>query len=102
MRDEAAFWERESLEWYAKRAKLTMLLDDTDAVMPQTEFDELSNYSTSLPTGTPFGKIWRRQKHDNGCWVNEWMMGEYYDVKSKTQVGIRWRTIHIVEGERDD
>lgn len=55
-----------------------------ELVLTQQQFDELSNYSHSLPTGTTIGKRWKRQR---GI---DWMVGEYFDVGSETEVGIRW------------
>lgn len=53
------------------------------------EFAALSEYSTTLPTGTTIGKKWKR-KHPLG-----WMMGEYIDIDRVDQVGIKWSRIQV-------
>lgn len=58
--------------------------------MTQKEFDAVLEYSSSIPTGTDLGKKWKRRCTDG------WVMGEYYDIGSTTEVGIRWSTIKIV------
>ena len=90
--DEANFWHRESQEWFAKRAKLTMLLDATDAVMTRREFDELMEYSTSLPSGTTIGKIWKCHARND-----TWWLGEYCETTLVGMVDIKWRRIHVVD-----
>jgi len=97
---EAAFWDRESAEWMAKRATMNMLLDDTDAVMDQRTFERLNVYSTSVPTGAPVGKIWKCGRRFQGApTVTVWYLGEYWDdgaIKLTGSVPIRWRLIHVV------
>lgn len=96
MSAQSAFWARESAEWLAKRATMEMLLDETDAVMTMDTFRDLAEYSTSLPTGTPFCKVWKRRQP----WKGEpatWWLGEFCDVGSETEVGIHWRRIHLVD-----
>lgn len=55
-----------------------------ELVLTQAEFDQLLEYSHSLPTGTEIGKRWKRRR---GI---DWMIGEYYDIGSPVEVGIRW------------
>lgn len=66
--------------------------------LTQQEFDELLDYSCSIPTGTIIGKKWKRRNdyHDES---KGWMMGEYIqDPKGREDmVGIEWSDI-ILEG----
>lgn len=45
--------------------KKKILIDDHHAVMNKKEFDELSEYSATLPTGVYEGKMWRLLSDDN-------------------------------------
>ena len=84
--------------------------------LTQTEFDELLEYSISIPTGTTIGKRWKRHiytfkvkgkefnagyiPHDGTFVSDEWWLGEYIEDPIPNQVGIRWREIKIA-GELD-
>jgi hypothetical protein len=73
---------------------LPMLVDEAYALMTQKEFDELPEYSCSLPTATTVGKRW---KHGSP-YVGErtrWTMGEYVEHADPTMVGILWREVLI-------
>lgn len=85
---------REEASWQSKRAAMSMLLDDRHAVMTRAEFERLMEYSRSIPSGTYVGKIWKRRQ-----WLNSdvWLLGEYVDVGSQTEIGIKWRAILVVE-----
>jgi hypothetical protein len=69
-----------------------------EEVISKEELRKLLEYSCTLPTGTIIGKRWRRNvlepKIHHGVLPRgtpaEWMIGEYYDIGSKTEVGIRW------------
>lgn len=103
MRDERAFWDDESAKWLARRAAMSMLLDNTDAVMTRVEFDKLDEYSTSVPTGAPVGRIWkcRRPWRAHPDIPATWWLGEYWDdgqIEATQSVPIRWRRIHLVDG----
>lgn len=50
----------------------------------QTEFNSLKEYSSSIPTGTTIGKRWKRNCSGN------WFIGEYVDINSETEIGIKW------------
>lgn len=65
------------------------------------EFHRLLEYSTSIPTGTTIGKRWKSKDPVAGDWIagkyyGNWSMGEYYDIGSETQVGIRWTPIIVL------
>lgn len=94
---EDRFWLEESKKWLAKRAVMTMLLDDTDAVMTRAEFESLDEYSASTPGGTSVGKIWRAHRSRRYGGDDSWWLGEYYDLGLIDEVGIRWRRIHVVD-----
>ncbi len=65
------------------------------AVMTQREFDELPEYSATLPTGTCIGKRWKRRARSG-----TWTMGEYCDEPDQDKypglIQIRWRRIEVV------
>lgn len=62
----------------------------------QYEFNELSEYSASMPTGTTYGKRWKRNIYWRSECEPEWWMGEYYDMGSETDTGINWYRIMII------
>ena len=48
-------------------------IDATHAVMTKKTFDQLKDYSYSVPTGVWVGKLWKRQGDDTTwwlCWFN--------------------------------
>ena len=53
--------------------------------MTWDELAGLLEYSTTLPTGTTIGKRWRRHQ-----WDGRILVGEYIDIGSEAEVGIRW------------
>ncbi len=89
--------------------------------LTKKEFDELLEYSISVPTGTTIAKKWKRGIYKFQCLdlcgtcgpvlsagyipegaVNiqpkEWMMGEYVNDPDPKKVGIRWTSI-VISGE---
>ncbi len=73
-------------------------------VLTKEEFDQLLEYSSSIPSGTVLGKVWKRnQNFHSGKKPGDWYMGEYVpDVKAKMDrdgkpetIGIIWRKIEI-------
>lgn len=71
-----------------------MILEEDGAYMDKREFDGLLEYSTTMPTGTTIGKVWKREM-PRGAKMPDWWLGEYYDIHSEISVGIRWRKIFI-------
>lgn len=69
---------------------------DETITLTQREFDELLEYSASLPTGTTVGKRWKRQVF-SGPHAGDWRMGEYVEDPDPDMVGVKWRTITIEE-----
>lgn len=61
------------------------------AFIPLRYFRRLPEYSTSLPTGTRFGKLWRRKVPEG------WCLGRYYDMNDPEHVGILWYRLQIAE-----
>lgn len=51
--------------------------------------DALSEYSTSLPTGTTIGKRWKQRRPDG------WLIGEYVPHQDPGTVGIKWWVPYI-------
>ncbi len=64
-------------------------VDDVGAYMTLREFDDLLDYSRSMPTGTTNGKRWKREQ------AGGWLMGEYCEVDDPNKVGVKWREIFI-------
>ncbi len=70
--------------------------------MTQEEFDELGEYSMSIPTGTTPGTRWKKNLNVIDPLRNRlppvWIMGSYFDLGPESdKVGIRWNAIQIVE-----
>jgi hypothetical protein len=68
-------------------------------VLTLAEWHELGEYSCSLPSGTIVGKRWKRNLDAYASKVTPprgWLVGEYYDVGSTTEIGIRWTKPIIV------
>jgi hypothetical protein len=69
-----------------------------EIVISRDELRKLPEYSCTIPTGTTIGKRWRRDvlepKRFHGVLPRdtpaEWMIGEYYDIGSDKEVGIKW------------
>ncbi len=47
-------------------------IDSIYAMMSQESFDELKNYSTSVPTGVYAGKMWKSQDRISKVWYLRW------------------------------
>jgi len=80
-----------------------MLLDDKSAIMTQREFDELLNYSCSLPTGVILGKQWKRRYPYTGE-PHAWYLGTYEEHptdESMARIVFR-EIIDIVPDVRED
>ena len=64
------------------------------------EFEELNDYSCSLPTGTTVGKRWRRRvPYMIGPGItNTFVMGEYVESYKTNSIGIEWTPILLPDG----
>lgn len=69
--------------------------------MTQQEFDDLPEYSATLPTGTTPGKRWKRKIYTGSrplptppyhIFTEEWLIGEYGNFVGKNDIEIRWST----------
>ena len=49
-----------------------ILIDDTHALMSQSSFDQLANYSASQPSGVYDGKMWKSYFPLEDCWFLKW------------------------------
>ena len=66
--------------------------------LTKKQFDDLLEYSTSIPTGTTIGKQWKRQLWD---WEfsrpsGKWQLVEYTWHKDPNLVGMKYKNINIV------
>jgi len=52
-------------------------VDDLYALMSQQSFEELKEYSCTIPTGVYAGKMWKAHNRLNGNWYLRW----YEDTK---------------------
>lgn len=86
-----------------------MITDDKTAIVSPWEFQQLPEYSTSLPTGTTIGKTWKRalmralppdpmSSFPRAEPTGEWSLGEYVPHPEPGQVGIKWRALLVVAG----
>ena len=75
-------------------------VDTTHALMSQRTFEQLCNYSGSIPSGVYVGKMWRRHDglFDSRCPVEErrWMLCWYGPDKDPKLCSIHRRLILIV------
>ena len=66
--------------------------------LSQKEFDELGEYSTSIPTGTTIGKQWKRNCYwhkSHPKYGTLWCLGEYIPDPDPKFVVIVWKEIII-------
>lgn len=68
-------------------------IDCNHALMPRSAFDQLLEYSTTIPTGTYPGKMWKANS-SSGVWVLRW----YGDLIDENTIARGQREILIVEG----
>lgn len=61
----------------------------SEVTLTQKEFDDLLDYSHSLPTGKFTGKRWKRKCSDG------WLMGQYGEVEGDS-ILIHWKKIKIL------
>ena len=68
-------------------------IDDSHALMSQKSFEELPEYSCSIPTGVYAGKMWKARKSRD-----EWLLRWYeYDPTNPHSCRIHSRIILIVK-----
>lgn len=66
--------------------RAAILMDDHSCMMSEPDFHLLSEYSSSLPSGTYAGKLWK------GNFAKGWFLGFYGEPDAKT-IPIYWREI---------
>lgn len=82
---------------WSSEYKLQPVVTEGLIVLTEEEFDKLSEYSTSLPTGITIGKRWKRAVDFRDV-SKGWILGEYVAcVKehSSRKVDVSWKTIKI-------
>jgi len=65
-----------------------------DVVLTKKQFDELLEYSCSLPTGTTIGKQWKKGVPYNN--PKTWYLCEYVKHEGESKVGITYKKITAV------
>lgn len=77
----------EEVETEKKEETDKLYRSQKSVTLTRKEFDDLLEYSSSIPTGTTIGKKWKRSQSDG------WWMGEYLESKDEKFVDILWRKI---------
>lgn len=72
-------------------------------VVSMTDFNRMSEYSCSLPTGTTPGKYWKRDNHFGSRVALDkrsfdWTYCIYVDIPDLTRIGIRYQPLFVAEG----
>lgn len=68
--------------------------------LTQEEFNELGEYSCSLPTGTTIGKRWKcRRPFEAEAADATWFIGEYVPSEEPGMVGIKWYSPRIMNSD---
>ena len=62
-------------------------------------FDRLMDYSCSVPTGTTFGKWWKRESPRGS---GRWLLGVYGPDDDPTMAKIHWRRLTWYPWVKDD
>lgn len=83
-----------------------ILITDEDAVMSQSVFDNLHEYSSSTPTGVYSGKMWKA-RHDSEEWRLHWYGKEFLHkgfpscyVETRIIQIMDWQTIMGIKQEK--
>jgi hypothetical protein len=71
--------------------RYSVLIDDDVAMMSQASFDQLIEYSTSIPSGVYDVKIWKRR-----VTRSKWLLCWYGPAPNPNQCSINTREIVIV------
>lgn len=64
-----------------------VLVDELHALMTEADFEQLLEYSTSIPTGSYVGKMWKREQD------GEWWLGWMAPHETPGRLWIHWRRI---------
>jgi hypothetical protein len=94
--------DQTSILLIAQLLEFSMLVDESHVVMTQREFDELLEYSCSVPTGQRIGKRWKIDRWFGSRLKNgpRWWMGEYArdfkDERGRDMIEMVFREILIV------
>lgn len=84
---------RYTAEWKASIVWTQVTTADGRADMTLAAFDELDDYSCTLPSGTFIAKRWKRgQPYEK---PRTWWMGEYAEDADPKLVKIIWREIFV-------
>ena len=86
---------------WGQPAVSSILLDDTHAVMSKQSFDQLAEYSSTMPGGVYPGKMWSRHDglFDRNCKPQDrrWLLCWFCEVPGNpTRCSINFRVILVV------
>ena len=74
---------------------------DKAIILTKEEFDNLPEYSCSLPTGTTIGKKWKSKVNYNDS-SKGWLLAEYIEIGKKDKVGIKWLDIILEQSPKGE
>jgi len=84
-------------------ARGTCIVDDKTAIMDREYFNELLDYSLTMPTGCFIGKRWRRDANIRVRYGAQaridgprWLMGEYVKTDDPNMAATKWREIVVL------
>ena len=91
--------------WNQPRDIRSAPISDTEILITRRQFDELAEYSTSMPTGAYEGKCWKRQEYERVGhgenmrlrYTGRWHLGFYGHSDKPGYVSNNWRLIHVVD-----
>jgi hypothetical protein len=89
-------WAKEEAKWKDELSVVQLQLDEKTATVPWLFFDDLDDYSCTLPSGTVIGKFWKRHQPYSGR--GAWWLGQYMPdtTDPENMVLIIWRELFIV------
>lgn len=86
-------WKKEEMRWAAKTGEILLTLTEKTATIPVENFEQLDDYSCTIPSGTVVGKFWRRHQPYSGR--GAWWLGQYVDDPDPEKIGIVWRELFV-------
>lgn len=76
--------------------RMDILVNEEFAVMRQSDFDDLKEYTFSSPTGVYPGRMWKAKCHQTDQWLLRWY-GDTISVGKNTMCVVHQRIISIMD-----